>query len=167
LSFQFPETNVRTYVYRRDQPGVYFLSLDAASRLAVWAARRFWGLPYYAAEMSLVQQDDSFLYRSLRCGAGTRHTVRYRLGPLLGPSRPGTLEHFFLERYLLFVERHSQLYVGQVHHDPYPAQQVEILAVEDELIAAAGLGPVTDLPEFAHFASGVDVEVFGLRRGDR
>jgi uncharacterized protein YqjF (DUF2071 family) len=163
LGFQFPETNVRTYVYYGDQPGVYFLSLEASSRPAVWAARKFWGLPYYLADMSLTLQGDVFHYQSRRCGSGARHTVRYRLGPLLGTTQPDTLEHFFLERYLLFVERRSQLFVGQVHHVPYPAQQVEVLEVQDELAAAAGLMPVTGPPAFAHFASGVDVEVFGLQ----
>ena len=35
----FPELNVRTYVRRDGMPAVLFLSLDAASRLAVLAAR--------------------------------------------------------------------------------------------------------------------------------
>ena len=33
----FPELNVRTYVTLGGKPGVWFLSLDAANRLAVWA----------------------------------------------------------------------------------------------------------------------------------
>ena len=36
---RFPELNVRTYVVRDGKPGVWFFSLDAANRLAVWAAR--------------------------------------------------------------------------------------------------------------------------------
>jgi uncharacterized protein YqjF (DUF2071 family) len=42
----FPEINVRTYVRVDDKPGVYFLSLDAASPLAVAVARRLYRLPH-------------------------------------------------------------------------------------------------------------------------
>ena len=37
----FPELNVRVYVERDGKPGVWFLSLDAANPLAVWAAQTF------------------------------------------------------------------------------------------------------------------------------
>jgi uncharacterized protein YqjF (DUF2071 family) len=35
----FPELNARIYVEQDGKPGVWFLSLDAANALAVWAAR--------------------------------------------------------------------------------------------------------------------------------
>jgi uncharacterized protein YqjF (DUF2071 family) len=73
------------------------------------------------------------------------------------------LEHFFLERYLLYVERKRTLYRGQVHHAPYPAQQVEVLEVRETLSRAAGLPATEGLPALAHYAEGVDVEVFDLR----
>jgi uncharacterized protein YqjF (DUF2071 family) len=37
----FHELNVRTYVHFDGVPGVWFFSLDAANRLAVWGARKF------------------------------------------------------------------------------------------------------------------------------
>src|SRR5688572_28968890 len=48
----FPELNVRLYVERDGKSGVWFLSLDAYNRLAVWGARRFFHLPYFHARMS-------------------------------------------------------------------------------------------------------------------
>src|SRR5690606_35517478 len=42
----FPELNVRLYVEAEGKPGVWFLSLDATNPLAVWAARRYFHLPY-------------------------------------------------------------------------------------------------------------------------
>src|SRR5215218_1255947 len=42
----FAEINVRTYVTVDAKPGIYFFSLDAASRLAVATARRAYRLPY-------------------------------------------------------------------------------------------------------------------------
>lgn len=162
LAFSFLETNVRAYVHHGDQPGVFFLSLEASSQLAVWFARKFWGLPYYYAKMKLDRDGDDIWYKSERAGSDVSHAVHYRVGDWLGPSQLGSLEFFFLERYLLFVERGERVYAGQVHHSPYPAQQVEVLAVEDGLVQAAGLGQPNGLPTLAHYASGVDVEVFGL-----
>lgn len=163
LAFNFLETNVRTYVYRGDQTGVYFFSLDAASRLAVWAARKFWHLPYYHSQMSLVQDGDEVRYEMVRRGSRVRHHVRYLVGEPMGPSQPGSLEFFLLERYLLFVDRQGTVYTGQVHHTPYPAQQATVLEVQDGLLEAAGLGCCSGPPTCAHYAAGVDVEVFDLR----
>ena len=47
----FPEVNVRTYVTRDGKPGIWFFSLDAASRLGVEAAKKAYKLPYHHAEM--------------------------------------------------------------------------------------------------------------------
>src|ERR1700681_2736990 len=62
----FPELNVRTYVRRGEQRGVWFVSLDAANRPAVRAARRWFNLPYFEAEMELVERGDEIAFRSRR-----------------------------------------------------------------------------------------------------
>ena len=48
-----------------------------------------------------------------------------------------------------------------MHHVPYPAQEVELISVSDGLVAAAGLPRPERSPVAVHYASGVDVEVFG------
>jgi uncharacterized protein len=64
----FHECNVRTYVYprgRHNDPsarGVWFFSLDATSRLAVWGARTFWNLPYFNARIHLRCEGDVIDY---------------------------------------------------------------------------------------------------------
>lgn len=163
LAFDFLETNVRTYVHRKGQPGVYFLSLDAASRIAVGIARAFWGLPYFFAQMELSQQGSETICRSNRGAKGASLDVTYRIGEALPASHPDSLEFFFLERYLLFVERGSVCYSGQVHHVPYPAYRAEVVSLKDELLNQAGVA-VAGLPDYAHYSPGVDVEVFGLKR---
>jgi hypothetical protein len=162
MALDFLETNVRTYVRHRDRPGVYFFSLEASSLLAVKAARWGWGLPYFHATMSIAHDGETIEYDTRRRGkAAPRHHVRYRPGRMLGASAPGTFEYFLLERYLLFSIKKQRVFEGQVHHVPYPAQEVELAALEDDLVAAAGL-PRPDRPHDAvHYAAGVDVEVFG------
>jgi hypothetical protein len=64
---RFLETNVRTYVHRDGQdPGVWFYSLDAQSRLACLAARTWYGLPYWVAEMTYEESGDRRLYQGQR-----------------------------------------------------------------------------------------------------
>ena len=63
----FAETNLRTYVHHQGQaPGVLFLSLDAAHRLAVRIARWRWRLPYYFARMGVAKVGGRVEYRSSR-----------------------------------------------------------------------------------------------------
>jgi hypothetical protein len=163
LAFDFLETNVRTYVHVGGQdPGVYFFSLDAASRLAVWAARTGWGLPYFHARMSLSKRDRTIAYQTRRSGApGPRLTVTYEIGQGLGASRPDSFEHFLVERYFLHLARRGRLWSGQVHHVPYPVQAARVVDIHDELVPSAGL-EVSGPPPIAHFAAGVDVEIFDL-----
>ena len=63
---RFPELNVRTYVTHSGKPGVYFFSLDAATLPAVWAARAFYHLPYFHADMSSEDRDGTIHYSSRR-----------------------------------------------------------------------------------------------------
>ena len=162
LALNFLETNLRTYVTYRGKPGVYFFSLEASSLLAVKAARWGWALPYFHAAMRM-DRDGAWIEYETRRRDGDkapRHYARYRPGKMLGASAPGTFEDFLLERYLLFSIKKGVVYEGQVHHVPYPAQEVEVEGIEDELVAAAGFGPV-GAPHVVHYSAGVDVEVFG------
>lgn len=159
----FHETNLRTYVHRdgRD-PGVWFFSLDAARRIAVWVARTFWHLPYHHARMTL-EAGDTVRYASHRRAGGAmfRGTAR----PLGEPrtAAPGTLDHFLVERYLLYAQRRDGgLRRGQVHHAPYPLQDAALSDWDESLLAAAGIARPAGPPPLVHFAAGVDVEVFAL-----
>ena len=164
IGFNFLETNVRTYVTHGNQPGVYFFSLDAASRIGVWTARTFWGLPYYYSQMSLKPDGKTIHYQSCRNENQERLNVRCELGEALPPSDPNSLEFFFLERYLLFLEQKKKLYCGQVYHTPYPAQFAEILELDDQLLPAAGFANCNGMPTHTHFSAGVDVEIFSLQQ---
>lgn len=172
------EVNVRTYVHRggRD-PGVWFFSLDAAHALAVWGARRFWHLPYHRARMRLggVARNPGadepapgtvITFESQRIRTGrvpASCAIRYEPRGRPSPAMAGTLEHFLAERYILYSKGQRRLSLGQVHHAPYPLQSAEVLALEETLVAAAGIVRPADRP-LAHYARQVRVEVFPLHR---
>lgn len=164
---KFHETNVRTYVHHdgRD-PGVWFFSLDAANRIACWIARTFWHLPYHHARMSLeVGADGAVRYESHRRAAGARFRGTCRPTGEVHAAVPGSLEHFLAERYFLYAQhRDGTLRCGQVHHAPYPLQPATLEDAWDEsLLAAAGIARPPGQAPLVHYATGVDVAVFGLR----
>ncbi len=166
-AFGFLETNVRTYVRHRGEPGVYFLSLEAASWIGVKLGRWGWGLPYFHADMSISVSNDTFDYASCRADQSKAELkVSYRRLEPMGPSEPGSPEFYFLERYLLFVSRSGRIQRGQVSHTPYPVHRAELISLEDTLVAAAGL-EVSGPPVLVHASPGVDVEVFGLTTSPR
>jgi len=149
---QFPELNLRTYVRdsRTGTPGVYFFSLDAGSLLAVMAARSFFHLPYYWAQMSVKprgEREFSFYSRRLLSGKPVRFAARYRgLGPThkLAQTRPGTIEYFLTERYCLFThDALGRLQRADIHHIPWPLEEAEAEISQNDLASHIGL----QLPE--------------------
>jgi uncharacterized protein len=166
LALGFLETNVRTYVHWRGrEPGVYFFSLDAASRLAVAGARLGFGLPYFHARMVMRARAGVVEYAMRRVwGPPGALAVRYEVGDPLGPSTPGTLEHFLIERYLLYVERRTGLWTTQVHHRPYPVYRARVQHLAESLFAADGLPPAPGPPPLVHYASLVDVDIYAPAR---
>ena len=92
----FLELNVRTYVRVRDKPGVYFFSLDAASRLAVAAARTLFQLPYFHADMHLDVTGQEVRYESRRRARGpsARFVARYAPSGQAYQPEPGSLVYF-------------------------------------------------------------------------
>ena len=60
------ELNLRTYVYDEDGiPGVWFYSLDANKRFAVYMARYFFHLSYYHAKQHISVKNKEITFNSL------------------------------------------------------------------------------------------------------
>jgi uncharacterized protein YqjF (DUF2071 family) len=122
----FPEINVRTYVTTPGRSGVWFFSLDAASRLAVRAARFWYGLPYYDARMRVAQEGEAVHYHSTRThrrAAVATFEASYTPSGAVSHTGPGTLEHWLTARYCLYaVDRHGRVGYGDIHHAPWPLQ---------------------------------------------
>ncbi len=164
---RFLETNLRTYVKHQGQAGVWFFSLDAASTLAVLGARASFGLPYFRADMRWRRDGDRVQYHSERRWPPPKPAaldLEYEIGTPQGPAAPGTLEHFLVERYVLFA-RHSVLGLveGRVHHQPYPLRQACVHRLEQSLLAAAGITAAGERTA-DWFSEGVDVDIFPPQR---
>lgn len=165
----FLETNVRTYVrHESGQSAVWFFSLDANHRLAVWVARSFWHLNYQFAQMSMSVTDGSAAYSGKRPGessAGYNITAGIDYQAQLTTAEPGSLEHFLFERYHLLAERpDGRFYCSMVHHEPYRYLPLTDVDVSQTLTSAAGCDMSVDQPpDHAAFSPGVDVVVSPLK----
>ncbi|MFN7162366.1 MAG: YqjF family protein [Fimbriimonadales bacterium] len=162
--FDFPEANIRTYVRYGAQRGVWFFSLDAAHRLGVWAARRFWKLPYYYARMRWrFLAPDAIHYETIRADRSRAFArVQYRFTGEPRETEPGSLEHFLVERYTLFTAQQGELYYGEVAHLPYAIQPATVLELEQTLTDAAGIALPPQSP-IAFYAPGFGVLASALR----
>jgi uncharacterized protein YqjF (DUF2071 family) len=155
----FHEVNVRTYVrHQGREPGVWFFSLDAASRLAVMGARRLYKLPYHHARIEMAVAANGVSFASGRVPGTPDVDVRYSPAGAPLPAEPGTLVHFLAERYLLYSTSGSRLHRARVHHVPYPLQPAEVHHLRETRIGSHGLAR-PDAAPLAHYASRVDVDV--------
>jgi len=130
-AYRFLECNLRTYV--RDSggshAGVWFLSLDAQSRLAIAVARRGYGLPYFGAEMRCEHVGGSVHYsvrRADRRAPPAAFEARWRTTGAPKPAAPQTFEHFLVERYCLFTQCRDGLMRGDIEHEPWQLAPAEV-----------------------------------------
>jgi uncharacterized protein len=162
----FLETNVRTYVTVEGRPGIFFFSLDAESRLAVAAARRFYRLPYFPATMSLERDGDTISYRTHRTQSdapAAELVAEYRgTGPGF-TAEPGSIEHWLTERYCLYtLDDDRRVLRGEIHHPPWRLQEAEAEIRANTMLDEVELA-VGD-PELLHFAERQDVVFWRLSR---
>lgn len=160
----FPELNLRLYVEHDGKPGVWFISLDATNPLAVWAARRYFHLPYFQAAIDVEAAGERVRYRCERQDGPERVAFEavYRPTSEVYESKPGSLEHFLTERYCLYAKTPGgTLMRAEVHHAPWPLQRAEA-DIRLNLIAQPQGIPLEGPPALLHFSRRLDVVVWPL-----
>lgn len=157
----FDELNVRTYVRLNGRPGVWFHSLDANNRLAIWGARRWFGLPYERAKMKVDIGEREIKFDSVRQGKAPPAELKCRYRAISDPylSTPGTLEHWLTERYCLYSFNQGKLLRGEIHHVQWPLQKAEADFEVNTMGEQLGFR-LTTPPSHLHFAKRVDVVVW-------
>jgi uncharacterized protein YqjF (DUF2071 family) len=161
----FPELNCRTYVEFGGKPGVFFFSLDAGSRLAVWGARTFYRLPYFYSRMSKQALTDGIQYDSRRTARDAVFVGKYRSEGLVRQSQKGSLEHWLTERYCLYTCTREHVYRAEIHHEPWPLQDAACEIQQNTIASAAGI-PMPETAPLLHFAKQLDVLIWPLHRAD-
>lgn len=180
----FHELNVRTYVHmsegggRPSVPGVWFFSLDAASKLAVRVARKAYHLPYFNARMTLRPTAEMVTYTSERTHAGAppaQLSAVWSIGEPIPRSEPpapgaprseGSLEWFLTERYCLYAAQRSRpghVLRAMIHHDPWSLRRARLAKWNSSMIEALGL-PEPDGEPVLHAADPISVEAWKPRK---
>jgi hypothetical protein len=137
---EFPETNVRLYsVDAAGRRGVVFRSLEASRLATVLAAQRM-GVPYKWSRMRIARDGDVWSYRSTRRWpgpSGARSRAVVRVGAPLAATGP--LERFLTARWGLHLHAYGHTRYWPNEHAEWPLHAAELLDLDDELVAAAGL----------------------------
>jgi uncharacterized protein YqjF (DUF2071 family) len=156
------ELNVRTYVHYDRGPGVWFFSLDCNSAAAVLAARTFYHLPYFNAEIDLEQEKNTIDYWLERIDdPDADFAATWTIGESLAYSHPGSLEFFLTERYCLYSEDDGELYRARIYHEPWPLQRASLTSLESTMIESHGL-PTPSGDPLLHYCEEIGVDVWPL-----
>lgn len=150
----FVEINVRLYgVDWFGRRGVVFRSLEASRLAAVAAARAAFGLPYFWSRTTMQREGSLYGYDTRRHGGGPSSAIRARAG---SPIRTGPLADFLTARWGMFTRRGRRTLWVPNEHDPWRLHAAELIDLDDELVAAAGLPGIVDRrPDSVLFSSGV------------
>jgi uncharacterized protein YqjF (DUF2071 family) len=162
---RFPELNLRTYVTYGGKAGVYFFSLDAGNLAAVWAARKFYHLPYFLAAMSSEEVGGNIRYSSRRVGGPAEFRGQYRPNTEVRLRQRGSIEHWLTERYCLYTTHDGRIYRGEIHHPPWPLQDADAEFETNTVAAAAGISLPTTAP-LLQFARRLEVLIWPLQRAE-
>jgi len=169
---RFLETNLRTYVRNAKdtahdgRPGVWFFSLDAESRLAVMGARAGFGLPYFHARQSCQRNDGLVTYhneRRDRRGPPATFAANWRVNGDAAIAKPGSLEHFLVERYCLYAMRRGQLVRGEIMHEPWRLSPITLDLQSNNMTRLLNL-ELSGPPVTALMADPIDVAAWSPER---
>jgi uncharacterized protein len=160
---RFPTIAVRTYVRVGDKPGLYYLSLDAASRTSITVGRIVFGFPLYFAWADHERILDGVDFRSTRDdrrGDLATFRAQYRPSSEVFRAAPGSYEWYIAERYCVYtVDRHDKVWRTEIDHIPWPLQTAEFDIRTNTMADAVGIslpnyGPLT------YFCRYLDVRVW-------
>ncbi|MCB5164399.1 DUF2071 domain-containing protein [Streptomyces bambusae] len=157
----FPETNVRLYsVDAHGRRGVVFRSMDASRLLPVLMGRAGFRLPYLWSRMSVRTEGGTVGYTSTRRWPGPRG-AHSRITVARGEriEEPTELEHFLTARWGLHNRFFGRTAYLPNDHPRWPLYRADLLACEENLLAAAGLTAPLGAPVSVLYSPGVPVRL--------
>lgn len=153
----FPELNVRTYVQLDGTSGLYFFAIDVGHPL-VPAAAGPTRLPVYHVDATIRRDGgdrkgaDEISFRSVRDDPPARFAATYRPSGEVFHADSGSLDHWLMERRRMYDPTGRRILYGEIAHDPWPLQPVDVTVEENTVLGAEGL-PVPDGEPRARYAA--------------
>lgn len=153
------QLNLRTYVEKDGEPGVYFCSIDADSVFGVLGARLAHHLPYYYASITADASDGRISIRSRRRHRGERPATfagTFRLLDDAYEPEPESLAAFLAERRRLYTRgTDDNLRYMDIDHHPWTLYPVDGTIDANTMFDASALPrPTTD--PVIYYSPGLD-----------
>ncbi|HSX97793.1 MAG TPA: DUF2071 domain-containing protein [Streptomyces sp.] len=145
----FAETNLRTYVGRREgRDGLWFLSIEVAHPLMLAACAN--GAPYHRGRLSVTRSGDTVSYAGSRWASGPCYRLVVRPGE---PVEPTGRDVWLTSRWRAYTRRLGMLWETPVEHEPWPLATAAVDVLEETLTTAVGLPAPLGEP-VVHFSEG-------------
>ena len=142
---------------------MFFITLDAQSRVTCAYAPRAYGVPYQYTRGRVDVDGDTYSWRSKRVNGGQE-----LVGSCIGAgeamqAEPGSLEEFLFERYCLYTSHKEKLCIAHTHHDPWVFRKGEAEVMSNTLTESYDLG-ISDVlkPDLIHISDGVLVHMWSV-----
>jgi len=155
----FHELNVRTYVHHNGLPGIWFFSLDASKVLPAVAARLFFMLPYFKAQIEFWQTAGQFNFDLTRVASTASFRASWTAGVRLRDPDLESLAFFLVERYCYFAVENQSIYMTRIYHHPWILDEATVLSHESTMIQNIGICEPTATP-LAYFSREQNVEIW-------
>ena len=150
----FHEINVRTYVFKDNKPGVYFLNIEAQKTLSVLIAKSLSGLPYEKANISRTQDGNLFAYVSRNKLKNFNLDISYEIKD--SADKKSYLDTWLTERYCLYADNKSTLFRYEIHHEEWNIKTIQVTKLNLRY-QIGNLSIRERWPDIAHFSEGVKV----------
>ncbi len=160
--------NVRTYVRRGNERGIYFLIEWLPSRLSAMLGPRTFGLPYRYGRLDYEHDFEGGRLRGRISGGEGEGRIEYAAeveqSARLEAAGAGTLEEFLLERYVAFTMRRRTPLNFRIWHWPWRQTAVEVRMEREDLLEVTGAWRGRAELVGAHYSPGVEDVWIGLPR---
>lgn len=152
----FHEINIRTYIKSGHKTGVYFLSMEGSKQLSCLVAKAISELPYRYSKMTRA----AGYFSSCNAELNDHFSAKYTVGKTV--ANKDKLLIWLTERYALFQDAADFINEFEVHHVPWPVQEVDIeeLSLSYPRFEKLLAGP----PQLQHYSSGVQVLAWGKEK---
>jgi len=149
----FDEINIRTYVKSSGKAGVHFLSIEASNKLSCFVAKAMSELPYRFSKMSRAGS----MFTSSNSSFGDRFAINFELGK--EQEEKTALDKWLTERYALYQDGKGGINKFEIHHIPWPIQDIKIDTLEYDYSRFKNL--FSGSPLKVHYSEGVQVIAWG------
>jgi uncharacterized protein YqjF (DUF2071 family) len=160
----FCEINLRTYVKLGDERGVYFITIDCSDSIADWLGQKLFGVPFYRANIALVEQDGGFYIASRRTQSdmpAANFVASFQPTGDPFPTSADPMAQFLLERYFLALsDKDGSVHRVNIQHPAWSIRRAEPTISVNTICSAGRLTLSGRPPDHVVYSLGTDTLIY-------